>query len=525
MDWLIAWSADLARVNAGGSARQNPDAAEALERLAQRVAPVAAVSLSSATPRAARAAGASAAAASRRRGAVDRLQGAVLTMAENKPLGPAGNPAIAAAGARPGVLSLNIRERAALYAAYMPFLKGGGIFIPTSRQYQLGEEVFMLLSLMDDPNRIAVQGKVVWITPEGRPGKPHAGHRRAVHAGRHRRHGARDHRADPRRDARFDPPDAHDVAIRRSAPRRPAGASAGGSLRLGHALASSPTDVRRLALPSRFSRARRRAAFAARRHGGGARHARAVHLGEPSRLARRARACHGVTRISTRPSAFIRIIPDTPEPSIDDLVERAARPKVVAIGETGLDYYRATGDLEWQRERFRTHIRAARRTGKPLVIHTRASAADTLAIMREEGAGDAGGVMHCFTETWDVARAALDMGFHISMSGIVTFRERAGPEGRRAPRPARPAADRNGFAVSRAGAVSRQAQPARLRRARRRGNRAAARRSAGDDRGGDQREFLQAVPHRRGDRTRCALTSSPRDRRNGCDGRRRPVAV
>ena len=89
-------------------------------------------------------------------------------MAENKPIGavPAG-AGMAGAGARPGVLSLNIRGRAALYAAYMPFLKGGGIFIPTSRQYQLGEEVFMLLSLMDDPNRIAVQGRVVWITPEG----------------------------------------------------------------------------------------------------------------------------------------------------------------------------------------------------------------------------------------------------------------------------------------------------------------------------------------------------------------------
>ena len=80
-------------------------------------------------------------------------------MAETKPTGPAAAPGMGAAGARPGVLSLNIRERAALYAAYMPFLKGGGIFIPTSRQYQLGEEVFMLLSLMDDPNRIAVQGK------------------------------------------------------------------------------------------------------------------------------------------------------------------------------------------------------------------------------------------------------------------------------------------------------------------------------------------------------------------------------
>ncbi|MEP7182584.1 MAG: TatD family hydrolase [Betaproteobacteria bacterium] len=113
---------------------------------------------------------------------------------------------------------------------------------------------------------------------------------------------------------------------------------------------------------------------------------------------------------------------DTPEPSVDDLVALAARPKVVAIGETGLDYYRLEGDLEWQRQRFRTHIRAARRAGRPLVIHTRSAADDTISIMRDEGAGEAGGVMHCFTETWDVARAALDLGFHISFSGIVTFR-------------------------------------------------------------------------------------------------------
>jgi TatD DNase family protein len=95
---------------------------------------------------------------------------------------------------------------------------------------------------------------------------------------------------------------------------------------------------------------------------------------------------------------------------------------VVAIGETGLDYYRVEGDTGWQRERFRTHIRAARRCGKPLVIHTRAAAEDTLAIMREEGASEAGGVMHCFTETWEVAEAALALGFHISFSGIVTFK-------------------------------------------------------------------------------------------------------
>ena len=116
---------------------------------------------------------------------------------------------------------------------------------------------------------------------------------------------------------------------------------------------------------------------------------------------------------------------DTPEPTVAGLVALAATPKVVAIGETGLDYYRLQGDLAWQRERFRTHIRAARETGKPLVIHTRAAAEDTLAIMRDERAAEAGGVMHCFTESWDVARAALDMGFHISFSGIVSFRNAA----------------------------------------------------------------------------------------------------
>src|SRR5258708_9091809 len=113
---------------------------------------------------------------------------------------------------------------------------------------------------------------------------------------------------------------------------------------------------------------------------------------------------------------------DTPEPSVEGLWELARQPKVVAIGETGLDYYRLSGDLEWQRARFRTHIRAARTCGKPLVIHTRSAAADTLAIMREERAGDVGCVMHCFTETWDVAQAALALGFHISFSGIVTFK-------------------------------------------------------------------------------------------------------
>ena len=132
---------------------------------------------------------------------------------------------------------------------------------------------------------------------------------------------------------------------------------------------------------------------------------------------------------------------DVREPSVEDLVQRAALPKVIGIGETGLDYYRlgerTVADMEWQRERFRVHIRAARRCQKPLIIHTRSASADTLAILKEEGecasgaageAGEAGegprvgGVFHCFTETREVARAALDIGFYISFSGILTFK-------------------------------------------------------------------------------------------------------
>lgn len=117
---------------------------------------------------------------------------------------------------------------------------------------------------------------------------------------------------------------------------------------------------------------------------------------------------------------------DTPEPSVDDLIRLSNHPKIVGIGETGLDYYRLEGDLEWQRQRFRTHIRASRATGKPLIIHTRAASEDTIGIMREEGAGTdaggAGGVMHCFTESLQVAEAAMEMGFYISFSGIVTFK-------------------------------------------------------------------------------------------------------
>lgn len=113
---------------------------------------------------------------------------------------------------------------------------------------------------------------------------------------------------------------------------------------------------------------------------------------------------------------------DIADPNIEQLVTLAANPRVVAIGETGLDYFRLKGDLEWQRERFRTHIRAARASGKPLIIHTRAAADDTLRIMREEGADQIGGVMHCFTESQAVAEQALALNFYISISGIVTFK-------------------------------------------------------------------------------------------------------
>lgn len=113
---------------------------------------------------------------------------------------------------------------------------------------------------------------------------------------------------------------------------------------------------------------------------------------------------------------------DTVEPDVQFLVEQSRHPKVVAIGETGLDYFRLKGDLTWQRDRFRTHIRAARQAGLPLIIHTRASSEDTITLMREEQAAEAGGVMHCFTESWEVACQAMDMGFYISFSGIVTFK-------------------------------------------------------------------------------------------------------
>ncbi|MFP5344353.1 MAG: TatD family hydrolase [Gammaproteobacteria bacterium] len=109
------------------------------------------------------------------------------------------------------------------------------------------------------------------------------------------------------------------------------------------------------------------------------------------------------------------------EPGVEQLAALSRHPKAVAIGETGLDYFHCKSDTEWQRERFRTHIRAARLAGKPLIVHSRDAREDTLRILAEEGAAGVGGVMHCFTEDWDTARRALDLNFYISFSGIVTF--------------------------------------------------------------------------------------------------------
>jgi TatD DNase family protein len=123
-------------------------------------------------------------------------------------------------------------------------------------------------------------------------------------------------------------------------------------------------------------------------------------------------------------AASVGLHPNEQDETVDleTLVTLAKHPKVVAIGETGLDYFRSTGDLDWQRERFRTHIQAAKKAKLPLIVHTRDAKDDTIRVMQEEGADSIGGVMHCFTEDWETARLALAMNFYISFSGIVTFK-------------------------------------------------------------------------------------------------------
>lgn len=137
-------------------------------------------------------------------------------------------------------------------------------------------------------------------------------------------------------------------------------------------------------------------------------------------------AVAAVAAANAEVSASVGVHPNTEpgarEPTVEELLALADDPKVVAIGETGLDYFRASGDLAWQHDRLRRHIAAARACGKPLIIHCRDAAADLLRVLREERASEVGGVMHCFVEDWDTASAAMDLGFYISLSGIVTFK-------------------------------------------------------------------------------------------------------
>ncbi len=139
-------------------------------------------------------------------------------------------------------------------------------------------------------------------------------------------------------------------------------------------------------------------------------------------------AVMAIAQAYPRVFAAVGVHPDTREgcdADVETLVRLAGDPKVVAIGETGLDYYRIEGDAGWQRMRFRIHIEAARRSGKPLIIHSRAAKEDTLRILEEEKAGEVGGVFHCFTEDRETAWKAIDLGFHVSFSGIVTFKNAA----------------------------------------------------------------------------------------------------
>jgi TatD DNase family protein len=139
-------------------------------------------------------------------------------------------------------------------------------------------------------------------------------------------------------------------------------------------------------------------------------------------------SCHEVKTIAARypqVTASVGIHPNVEADeqfTVEELVAEASHPKVIAIGETGLDYFRSEGDLEWQRDRFRVHIEAAKQTQKPLIIHTREAREDTMSILENENAEKAGGIIHCFTENWETARRALDIGFYISLSGIVTFK-------------------------------------------------------------------------------------------------------
>lgn len=299
-------------------------------------------------------------------------------------------------GPRNGILSLTIKDKSVLYAAYMPFIRNGGLFIPTNKNYKLGDEVFMLLNLMEEPEKIPVAGKVVWITPKGAQATvrlasacssttvttPPATRSKPTWPG-----------------AEVGPADPHDVTLDRIM------------------LVDSHCHLDRLdlaahggSLDAALDAARARGVGQFLCIGVSADNAQAVKA-----LAERYADVHcsvGVHPLDLEPGSA---------PALDWLLGELAHPRVVAIGETGLDYHYEPEAAELQQEAFRLHLEAARITAKPVIVHTREARADTLALLREAALPQAG-VLHCFTEDWEMARSALDLGFYISLSGIVTFR-------------------------------------------------------------------------------------------------------
>ncbi len=300
-------------------------------------------------------------------------------------------------GPRNGILSLTIKDKSVLYAAYMPFIRNGGLFIPTNKNYKLGDEVFMLLNLMEEPEKIPVAGKVVWITPKGAQGNRAAGIGVQFNDGDNTaRNKIETYLAGALKSDRVDP---HDVTLDRIM------------------LVDSHCHLDRLdlaahggSLDAALDAARARGVGQFLCIGVSADNAQAVKA-----LAERYADVHcsvGVHPLDLEPGSA---------PALDWLLGELAHPRVVAIGETGLDYHYEPEAAELQQEAFRLHLEAARITAKPVIVHTREARADTLALLREAALPQAG-VLHCFTEDWEMARSALDLGFYISLSGIVTFR-------------------------------------------------------------------------------------------------------
>jgi TatD DNase family protein len=315
------------------------------------------------------------------------------------------------------ILSFAIKDKAALYASFMPFVKNGGLFIPTTKRYQLGDEIFLLLQLMEETERIPVAGKVVWVTPPGAEGSRASGsacssatRTRAWPAARSRTISS-----------------APSTPIARPTPCRRGQGRGSRAEGLVDSIATSirQENVRRFPLSPRsgglrpyggdFARLMQATAEA------GVTHMLCVsidleHYPEMRRL---------VDPWPEQVAVSVGVHPNQedgrPEPTVETLVSLAADPRNVAIGETGLDYFHRDLDPAGSASVSRPHRRRTRLRQAADYPH-RDAREDTIAILREEGADAVGGVLHCFTENWEMAKAGLDLGFYVSFSGIVTFK-------------------------------------------------------------------------------------------------------